>query len=113
MAENTDDTTVVEEQDERMTEEDLRGIFSDEIKKELDERGFTGEVLEKLGGVTDLIDGLFEKHKPGDNTEGLLERIGTMIDEKLAALASGKPAPKAEGEENGKAKREPRLKIFT
>lgn len=102
MAEETTETTTTEEP-EGISEDELRGIFADEVKKELDARGLTAEVVEKVGGLGDFVSKLFEDNK-GDGGEGLLDKIGTMIDEKLKGISSG----------NGGEKKEhtPKIKIF-
>lgn len=82
--------------------EELRSIFRSEVKAELDERGITKEVADKLG-ILDGLEGLFEKHKGEPmNEEGLLGKIGSMIDSKLEGKNVG----------GGKTERQPRLRVF-
>jgi hypothetical protein len=62
----------------------------------LDARGLTSENLSKLDSLdslSDSLEGLFKKHKtpagkPVD-TEGLLQSISDMVDEKLKGIATG------------------------
>ena len=94
-------------EDKGISEDELRGIFNDEVKKELDARGLTAEVVAGLGGIGDFVAGLFEENKPGDNSESLLEKIGTLIDEKLKGLGNS-----GNGKAEVKEPRKPKLNVF-
>lgn len=82
------------------------GISEDDLRKMIGE-----EIDSRLTSVTDAIagigDSIFDKLKGegSSDSEGLLSKIGEMIDEKLKNLPSGG---------NGTAKKEhvPKLRVF-
>lgn len=94
---------------------------SDEVKPaeitEDDLRNLIGEVVEeKLSGISEGVSGLADsileklKGEGSSNEEGLLEKIGTMIDEKLKGNSSDDG-----GKGNGEApkERQPKIRIFS
>lgn len=103
MAENETENQGNENQG--ISEEELKGIFRSQVKEELDERGLTKEIIEKLN-IFDSLEGLFEKHSGsgGVDKDSLLGDIGKLIDDKLKGISSGGG--------NGTKEREPKIRIF-
>lgn len=94
---------------EGISEKELRGWFSEEIDKALNDRGATKETFERLGklDLLDGLEGLFEKHKGSGSVDkdSLLSEIGSLIDKKLSGGSGGSNG-------GGSSERQPRLRIF-
>lgn len=90
-----------------ISEDELKTIFRSQVREELDERGVTKEVIEKLN-IFDSLEGLFEKHSGGSGVDkdSLLGEIGKLIDDKLKGISSG-------GSNGGTKERAPKIRIFS
>jgi len=98
----TDEPTGNEEP-EGISEDDLRNIIGEVVEEKLGVVADTLNPANLLEGIKGLLG---EREGGGDppSDDSLLERIGTMIDEKLQGLGSG--------ENGGKKEHVPKLKIF-
>lgn len=98
MADKTEETTAEETPDassDGITEDDLRKLIGEVVEEKL------STISEGLGG---LADGIFDRLKgSSDTSESLLEKIGSLIDEKFKNMPSG---------ENGKKEHTPKIRIF-
>lgn len=95
-----------ENENQGISEDELKTIFRTQVKEELDERGVTKEVIEKLN-IFDSLEGLFEKHSGsgGVDKDSLLGEIGKLIDDKLKGISTG-------GGNGGTKERNPKIRIF-
>lgn len=99
--------------DNETTPEPSDGISEDDLKK------LVGEVVEEklssIGdGISGLADAIVEKLTAGNSSteEGLLEKIGGMIDEKLKGISSGGSGGGNGGGTSESKERVPKLKVF-
>jgi hypothetical protein len=84
-----------------VTEDDLRKLVGEVVEEKL------SVISDGIGGI---VDSVVEKLKgEGSSEEGLLEKIGTMIDEKLKGIGGSGTTPAGNG---AKEERIPKLRIF-
>lgn len=101
MAEET--TSNEEVQPAEVTEDDLRNLIGEEIDK---------RVTGLSDGISGLADSIVEKLKgDGSNEDGLLEKIGNMIDEKMKGLGGSSKTDNGKTEANS-GERIPRFRVF-
>lgn len=96
MAEETTETTETTES-EGISEEELRAMIGDELDSRI------STITDSIGGIADSIVEKLKGEGGSTSEEGLLDKIGTMIDDKLKALPNGTSEKKP---------REPKIRIF-